>query len=115
MEIRNSVSDGVTIVDVIGNIDSSTAPQAQGTIMPLIIPGALLVLDMGQCHYLSSAGLRVLLMIAKLLATKGGQCALANVCEEVKDVMSITGFASFFQTYDSVTSAVAALRGNQNG
>ncbi len=111
MEIKNSVRDGVTIVEVIGNIDSNTAPQAQGTIMPLIVPGSLLVLDMGQCHYLSSAGLRVLLMVAKLVSTKGGRCGLANVADEVKDVMEITGFAHLFQNYDTVSAAVEAIRG----
>ncbi len=111
MEIKTAVRDGVTVVEVTGNIDSNTALQAQGTIMPLIVPNCLLVLDMGQCHYVSSAGLRVLLMIAKLLSTKGGRCALANVAAEVKDVMEITGFAHLFKTYDTVSAAVEAIRG----
>jgi anti-anti-sigma factor len=110
MEIRTETRDGITIVEIVGNIDSNTAPQAQGTIMPLIEPNCLLLLDMEQCHYVSSAGLRVLLMIAKLLATKGGQCALANVSDEVQDVMEITGFASFFKTYDTVSTAIEAFQ-----
>jgi anti-anti-sigma factor len=110
MEIKTAVRDGVTIVEVTGNIDSNTAPQAQGTIMPLIVPNCLIVLDMGQCHYVSSAGLRVLLMIAKLLANKGGQCALVKVSDEIKDVMEMTGFASFFNTYDTVSNAIEAFR-----
>ena len=110
MEIKTEKRDGITIVEIIGNLDSNTAPEAQGTIVPLIEPNCLLVLDMGQCHYVSSAGLRVLLMIAKLLATKRGQCALANVSDEVKDVMEITGFASFFKTYDTVSNAIKAFK-----
>ena len=110
MEIRTETRDGITIVAIVGNIDSNTAPQAQGTIMPLIVPNCLLTLDMEQCHYVSSAGLRVLLMIAKLIATKVGQCALANVSDEVKDVMEITGFASFFKTYDTVSTAIESFQ-----
>jgi anti-sigma B factor antagonist len=110
MEIKTEIRDGVTIVEIAGNIDSNTAPEAQGAILPLIVLDCRMVLDMEQCHYVSSAGLRVLLMIAKLLATKGGQCALAKVSDEIKDVMDITGFASFFKTYDTVSAAVEAFR-----
>ena len=110
MEIKTETRDGITIVEIVGNIDSNTAPQAQGIIMPLIDLNCLLVLDMEQCHYVSSAGLRVLLMIAKLLATKGGQCALVNVSDEVNDVMEITGFLSFFKTYDTVSNAIEAFQ-----
>lgn len=110
MEIKTQIRDGITIVEIVGNIDSNTAPQAQGAILPLVIPDCRMVLDMGQCHYVSSAGLRVLLMIAKLLATKGGQCALVKVSDEIKDVMEMTGFASFFNAYDTLSDAIEALR-----
>ena len=110
MEISSEMRDGITIVKIVGNIDSITAPQAQGTILPLAVPDCRIVLDMEQCHYVSSAGLRVLLMIAKLLATRGGQCALVKVSDEIKDVMEMTGFASFFNTYDTVSNAIAAFR-----
>jgi len=110
MEIKTVIREGVTIVEIAGNIDSSTAPEAQGTILPLIVPNCLLVLDMEQCHYISSAGLRVLLMTAKLLATQGGQFALANIPDEIKDVMEITGFAQLFKTYDTVSTAIEAIQ-----
>lgn len=110
MEIKTEIRNGATIVEIVGNMDSNTAPEAQGAILPLIVPDCRMVLDMDQCNYVSSAGLRVLLMIAKLLASKGGQCALATVSDEIKDVMDITGFASFFKTYDTVSAAVEAFR-----
>jgi anti-sigma B factor antagonist len=110
MDISTELHDGITIVKISGNIDSVTAPQAQGTILPLIVPDCRMVLDMEQCHYLSSAGLRVLLMIAKLLPTKGGQCALVKVSDEIADVMEMTGFAPFFNTYDTVSNAIEGFR-----
>jgi anti-anti-sigma factor len=78
--------------------------------MPLIVPNGRLVLDLSACQYVSSAGLRVLLMVAKLLTSKKGRGALAGVSEEVMDVMEMTGFAHFFETHDTVESAVEALR-----
>lgn len=110
MEIKTKTDQGVTIVTVSGNIDSTSAPQAQGTILPLIVPDCRMALDMSNCKYVSSAGLRVLLMIAKLLATKGGQCVLIGVSDEIKDVMEMTGFASFFNMYDTLPNAIEAIR-----
>ena len=77
--------------------------------MPLIGPNSLLVLDMEQCDYISSAGLRVMLMVAKMLANKKGKVALAGLSEEIYDVMEMTGFAHFFEIYDTVSEAVEAI------
>ncbi|MEW6754453.1 MAG: STAS domain-containing protein [Candidatus Latescibacterota bacterium] len=110
MDIKTTASDGVTVVAISGSLDGTSAPQAQGHIMPLIVPNGRLVLDMSACEYVSSAGLRVLLMIAKLLTSKKGQGVLAGVSAEVMDVMEMTGFAHFFDTHDTVESAVQALR-----
>lgn len=109
MEIRTTARDGATVVALIGSLDGTSAPEAQGQIMPLITPNGRLVLDMSECQYVSSAGLRVLLMIAKLLTSKKGRGALAGVSTDVMDVMEMTGFAHFFETHDSVDSAVEAL------
>ena len=110
MEMKTVTQDDVTIVELSGSLDGTSAPQVQGEVMPLIVPDCRLVLDMSGCEYVSSAGLRVLLMIAKLLANKKGQGALAGLSEEIMDVMEMTGFAQFFDTYDTVSDAVEALR-----
>lgn len=110
MEIKTATQGEVTIVEVSGNLDGSTAPQAQEKIMPLVVPNCLLVLDVGQCHYISSAGLRLLLMIAKQLANKEGRGVLAGLSEEIKDVMEMTGFDHIFKSYDTVSEAIEAIR-----
>jgi anti-anti-sigma factor len=110
MEIKTVTQDQITIIKISGNLDSNTAPQAQEEIMPLLGANCALIVDLGECKYVSSAGLRLLCMIAKQLSTEGGQWALAGVCEEVKDVMEMTGFSGFFQTYDTVSSASKAIK-----
>ena len=110
MEIKTGTQDGVVTVELLGNLDGTSAPQVQGEVMSLIVPDCRLVLDMSGCEYVSSAGLRVLLMIAKLLTNKKGEGVLAGVSEEIMDVMEMTGFAQFFETYDTVSEAVEALR-----
>ena len=110
MEITTAVQDGVSIISVFGSIDGNTAGQAQEQILPIIAPGCCLVLDLGQCNYISSAGLRVLLMIAKQLAAKSGQWAFAGLSDEIKDVMDMTGFSGFFTTFPTIAEAAAAVK-----
>ena len=110
MEIKTVVCDDVTVVELVGNLDGTSAPQAQGQITPLIVPHCLLIVNMSGCEYVSSAGLRVLLMIAKLLKNKQGRWALAGLSKEIQDVMEMTGFAQFFETYETVPDAMDAVR-----
>jgi anti-anti-sigma factor len=110
MELKTVTQDDVTIVELSGSLDGTSAPQVQGEVMPLVVPNCRLVLDMSGCEYVSSAGLRVLLMVAKLLTSKEGRGALAGLSEEILDVMEMTGFAQFFDTYDTVSQAVEAIR-----
>ena len=72
MEIKIDNQDCVTVVRISGSLDANTVGNAQDMIMPLITTNCLLVLDMGQCDYVSSAGLRLLLMVAKELKADNG-------------------------------------------
>lgn len=110
MEITTAIQDGVTVVSVAGNLDGSTAPAAQEKLLPLIAPGCCLVLDLGNCPYISSAGLRVLLAIAKQLPARKGCWAFAGLSEEIRDVMDMTGFSGFFSIFKTVPEAVASVK-----
>ena len=111
MDIKTVTRDEVTVIEISGNLDANTVPQAQSGIMPLVIPNCRLVLDMTECQYVSSSGLRLLLMVAKRLkTTKNGEWCLANVSEEVMDVMEITGFAQFFKTFNTVSAAIDSVQ-----
>ncbi len=110
MEIKTINKNGVTVIEVSGKLDSVAAPEAQEKIMPLVVSKCCLVLDLGKCNYISSSGLRVLLMVAKQLSTQEGRWALAGVCDEIKDVMDMTGFSTHFKTYDTVEEAIEAVR-----
>ena len=110
MEITTALQDGINIISVSGNLDGTTAPQAQEQILPLIASGCRLVLNLEKCSYISSAGLRVLLTIAKQLPAKKGCWAFAGLSEEVKDVMDMTGFGGFFTILKTVTEAVASVK-----
>ena len=110
MEMKISEQEGIKVVAIEGALDGNTVNDAQAGCTPLLGNKTKLVLDLKNCVYISSAGLRLLLMVAKTLAAQAGVLVLSGVCAEIMDVMEMTGFSSFFKTYDSVSAAVEALK-----
>lgn len=114
MEIIFTKKDGVTIIAISGNLDGTTAPDAQEKIFPVITPECRLVFDMKECGYISSAGLRILLMFAKQIAKIGGKGALIGLSEEINEVMKMTGFEHVFHHYETISQAKEAFRKGQS-
>ena len=87
--IRNA--EEVTI-ELVGRLDTTTAPSLDKTINEDIKEVKDLILDLKGLEYISSAGLRVLLSAQKKMQ-KIGSMKVKNVCAEVMDVFEMTGFA----------------------
>ena len=81
-----------TIIEIVGRLDTITAPALDKAICEDIGDTEHLVLDVKGMEYISSAGLRVLLGAQKKMQ-KIGSMKLIHVCEEVMDVFEMTGFA----------------------
>ena len=79
-------------ISVAGRLDTITAPSLEKTITDSVGSIECLVLDMKGLEYISSAGLRVLLGAQKKMQ-KIGSMKLTGVCEEVMEVLEMTGFA----------------------
>ena len=77
-------------------LDSFNSEEVQNGILAILNKGCNAVLDMTDCNYISSTGLRVLLFAKKVAASKGLKLCLKGVSAEVKDVMDVTGFNDFF-------------------
>lgn len=77
-------------------LDSFNSQEVQNGILAILNKGCNAVLDMTDCNYISSTGLRVLLFTKKVAASKGLKLCLKGVSAEVKDVMDVTGFNDFF-------------------
>ena len=111
IRVRATTRGGVTVIALDGALDSETAPPAQQTVGALMPAGARVVLDLSRTSYLSSAGLRVLLVLYRQARGSGGRLALAGVPAEVRAVMSATGFLDALPVADTVEDGVAALAG----
>ena len=90
IEIRRSGAE--TIIELVGRLDTTTAPSLDKTINEDIGDTKILVLNLRGLEYISSAGLRVLLSAQKKMQ-KIGCMKVTNVCEEVMEVFEMTGFA----------------------
>jgi len=110
MEIQSSKQNNAIVVSVKGRMDAITAPAFEKTLNELIETGETrFVVELTGLDYISSAGLRGILAIAKLLKRKGGQMCFANVAGAVKEVFDISGFGSIFGMHDSVNGALSEL------
>ena len=90
IEIKRNAE--VTTIDIVGRLDTTTAPELDKTINEDLADVKNLVLNFKGLEYISSAGLRVLLGAQKKMQ-KVGTMKLINVCEEVMEVFEMTGFA----------------------
>ncbi|MGN0669601.1 MAG: STAS domain-containing protein [Oscillospiraceae bacterium] len=88
----NKNLDGTTLtIEIIGRLDTTTAPQLEEEIAASIGGINKLVLDFGQLEYISSAGLRVLLKSQKSMM-KQGKMIIVNASETIREVFELTGF-----------------------
>ena len=92
MTIEIKKNEQETIIEVVGRLDTITAPVLEQTIGENIATVQSLVLDLKGLEYISSAGLRVLLGAQKKMQ-KVGSMKLTGVCEDVMEVLEMTGFA----------------------
>ena len=90
IEIKKSAEQ--TIIEIVGRLDTITAPALDKTINEDIGDTKNLVLDLKGLEYISSAGLRVLLSAQKKMQ-KIGSMTVTNVCADVMEVLEMTGFA----------------------
>lgn len=110
MDLQTKIENNAIVVTISGRLDAVTAPEYEKRIRELIEGGnSYFVVNFEQLDYISSAGLRALLLMAKLLNKKGGQVCLANVKGNVRSVFEMSGFIAIFKMEDSVTAALAAI------
>jgi len=111
MDLTSMKIGAATVLDAVGRIDSVTAKALEEKLLGLLKEGPqALIIDFARVDYISSAGLRVLLMAAK--QSKAAHCkfALCSLKAQVRDVFDISGFGTIIALHPDRDSAVAAAR-----
>jgi anti-anti-sigma factor len=93
MEIELQEQDGFRVISVSGRLDASTAPLLQARFEEVLTPATCrFILDMHDVDYVSSGGLRVLLVMTKKVRALGGGIVLAQLHPFVEDLLRMSGF-----------------------
>lgn len=109
MDIHAERQNGILIARAEGHrIDSSNARDFQSSLEGAIQEEDVgMVLDFRNVTYISSAGMRVILYVVKILQKKGAKFAICGMHEPVREVFSISGFDKIVQIRDSQAEAIA--------
>ena len=95
-------NDGIANVALVGALDADTAPQLEKALKDLDAAILLVVLDMGELEYISSAGLRVIFAATKRQTAKGGELVVRNMSPGVKKVFEIIKALPTMKVFASV-------------
>ena len=110
MEVTSTQIENVVVVALNGRLDSNTYRKFEDDLLGIIDHGNKhVLLDFSQLDYISSAGLRVLLMAAKRLRPINGKIALCGLMPSIKTVFDIAGFSSVLPIYASQEEAVKEM------
>jgi len=108
MELSETVTQGVTVLEVAGRIDSLTAPDFEAR-LTAVMNTARLVLDFRGLLYISSAGFRVLYRAAQKAKAANGKLVICGLSDQVRELFDITGFNQLFTFVGSRDDGIAAL------
>ena len=109
MNLAISEKNGIGTARLEGSLDGKTAPEVREQLRPFLDANSKLILDLTKVDYLSSAGLRLLLLLYREVSGNKGKLVLVGVSEDIRTVMSHTGFLKFFTLANSQAEAQQAL------
>ncbi len=94
MTLTETRSESTIQISVEGRVDVTTSPQLQNAILTAFQKGSKLVVDFREVDYISSAGLRALLIGQKTANSKGASMVLTGVQDSVMSVLKMSGFSN---------------------
>jgi anti-sigma B factor antagonist/stage II sporulation protein AA (anti-sigma F factor antagonist) len=96
-----------------GRIDHTSVEAFQNALLPRLEDcredGVAIVLDLSAVEYMSSVGLRVLMLAAKQCKGQSGRIAVAALGEQMREIFQISRFDMVFPVYEDRAAAIAAL------
>lgn len=109
MDISENSRDGALVISAVGRIDSTTAGALEAVLPGRVRDNAVVVADLSGVPYVSSAGLRVLLIGAKAAKAAGHKLIITGVAPAVREVFDISGFTKIFTIAADVDAAIVSI------
>ena len=108
LDIRESREAEILVLELVGRLDTKTSGALEKSVATHLGAGQRrFVLDLAGMEYVSSAGLRIFLMLAKKVSGGTGGLALCGLSPQVKEVFDIAGFTRLFTLAATRAEAVA--------
>jgi anti-sigma B factor antagonist len=109
VRIETATRGDVTVVVLEGALDGGTVPTVQESLDRLVPNWDSVLLDLTRMSYLSSEGLRLLLLLYRHARLRDGRLALAGMSDDVRTVLQATGFLDTLLVADTVEDGLATL------
>lgn len=114
LDIAQEQQDSLRILALRGRLDTDTSADLELAVQDLLTAGARdFLIDLGEVSYVSSAGLRVLLALAKQLEGSKGRLRLCSLSPSVYQVFEVAGFSKLFAILKDRASAIGASAAKQ--
>jgi anti-sigma B factor antagonist len=111
MEITDRKAADIVTLSLSGKLDANSAKAFENKVLAQIESGERrIVIDLAQLDYVSSAGLRVIILASRRLSSANGKMVLCSLKDPVREMFDIAGFSSIFSTYGSHDDAIKALQ-----
>ncbi len=112
MAINIERDGGTVIAKIDGRLDGANAQEFQGDLTGAIEDSdRAVILDFENLSYISSAGLRVILITAKALRRQDAELAVCSLSDPIREVFEISGFDQIIPVRDTQADAIAAITG----
>lgn len=109
LEIDDSTEAGLRVLCLRGRLDTNTSADFDRHCSESVGLGERICISLEQIEYVSSAGLRVFLMLAKKLQRGGGALVLCSMPPSVREVFEIAGFSRILNIVEDRGAAAARL------
>ena len=111
MKVHAEREDGVLVARAVGRVDGANALEFQNALRAAIGEEDDVILDLEGLSYVSSAGLRVFLLVAKELGKRSRRFSVCSLSDSIDKVFTISGFDRVIQAHGTQAEARAAYTG----
>lgn len=109
VNVKKSVVDSVAVITLTGGLDAHSAELVGSEVLSIMPAHTEVLLDLSEVECLTSAGLRILLLLYRQGHCLGSAVAVVGLSTELRNVLSASGFLDFFRVADSVSEGIELL------
>lgn len=110
MKVTIMNAGDIKVLSVDGRIDANTANELQDAVLDIAHTNPNLLLDLSKVNYMSSAGLRVMLLLHREIHNNEGRVILVGLQDRIRDAMEMTGFLKHFAVVPDVETGLEMIR-----